>query len=353
MKERLFDKSNHQGFTLVELVVALAMSLIIMAAVYITFRTQLYSFQLAEQTAPVQQGVRVAKVFLERDIRMAGANMVNTTYQDATLYPVDFVDDNPAGDAGTDQLTVVYIDYFGGSCGSATPPAVSCDDLPSLTLTDNMPIDAAAAEIEEELGDSPYSLWDGDCECAGETYGTPPNDRYRAKITSPDGSRSDIVYITNVSNNGAGTDDKLINANYNGFDNKVLNTYPAGSIISFFSETAYTEVTYDLVGGNLRRNGATIAENIEDLQFAFGLDTDDDDIVDSWVDNHAVFTANPEKTFQIRLVRITILGRSAREIFNGALNSRPAIENHAESTTSDRYQRRQLELTVKVRNLGI
>jgi len=349
MKERLFKKSNNQGFSIVELLVALAMSLVVLTAIYTTFRTQLYSFQLAEQTAPLQQNVRVAKMFLERDIRMAGANLNSVTYQDTLLYPVTFDNENPDGDTDTDLLTVVYIDYFGGACGSATAPAVSCDDLPSLTLNNNMPVNSATAEIDEEIGDSPYSLWDGDCECAGDTFGTPPNTRYQARITSPDGTRSDIVYITQVTNNGGGSDDNLGNGPYNGFTNKILNTYPAGSTISFFSENAYTEVTYDLVNGNLRRNGATIADNIEDLQFAFGLDTDDDGNVDSWEDDDLT----PAQKFQVRLVRVTVLGRSASEIMGGSPNARPTIENHTGSTTSDTYKRRQLELTVKVRNLGI
>ena len=349
MKKRLFNHSNNQGFSIVELLVALTMSLIVLVAVYTTFRTQLYSFQLAEQTAPVQQNVRVAKTFLERDIRMAGANLKSVNYEDAPLYPVNFDDNNLSGDAGTDKLTVVYIDYFGGACGAATAPAVSCDDFPALTLKDAMPGDSAVATVEEEFDDSPYALWDTNCECAGQTYGVPPYDRYKAIITSPDGTRSDIVYITTVTNSGSGTDDKLQNAPYKGFDNKVLNDYPAGSTVSFFSDNSYTEVTYDLVDGNLRRNGSTIAENIEDLQFAFGLDNNDDGTIDSWEDDDLT----PEQKLQVRLVRITILGRSASEIMGVAPNSRPTIENHLGATSSDKYKRRQLELTVKVRNLGI
>jgi len=253
MRERLFKELNQEGFTIVELLVALTLSLVVLVAVYTTFRTQLYSFQLAEQTAPLQQNVRVAKLFLERDIRMAGANMDNVTYEDESLYAVTFDNDNAAGDPGTDKITLVYIDYNGGTCGAG---ASSCDDLPRLTLKNTMPANSATAEIEEEIGDAPYSLWDGNCDCAGATYGTPPNDRYRAIITSPDGTRSDVVYITQVSDNGGGSDDNLGNAPYNGFTNKVLNSYPAGSTLSFFSGTAYTEIEYDLVGGNLRRNGS-------------------------------------------------------------------------------------------------
>jgi hypothetical protein len=56
---------------------------------------------------------------------------------------------------------------------------------------------------------------------------------------------------------------------------------------------------------------------------------------------------------QVRLVRATILGRSSREVFKTTPSTRPTIEDHAGSGTSDSFKRRQLELTVKVRNLGI
>jgi len=72
--------------------------------------------------------------------------------------------------------------------------------------------------------------------------------------------------------------------------------------------------------------------------------------VDSWINNADL---TDTQKLQVRLVRITILGRSAREVFKSTPSSRPTIEEHAGSGTSDNFKRRQLELTVKVRNLGI
>lgn len=339
---------------MVELLVAMTMSLVVLGAVYMTFRAQLYSFQLAQQIAPLQQNVRVAKIFLERDIRMAGANMDGVAYPspftNELLYPVANDNDNAAGDAGSDSLNIVYIDYYAGTCGDATAPAISCDDLPVLTLAGAMSPTSTTADIEEEIAAAPYDKWDGNCDCNGATFGTPPNERYRAIITSPDGTRSDIVFITQVSDTGPGNLDNLGNGAYNGFDNRVLNNYPPGSTIGFFNEDSYVEVTYDLVNGNLRRNGAAFAENIEDLQFAFGLDTNDDGSVNSWINNADL---NDTQKLQVRMVRINILGRSYKEIFGTQTSIRPQIEDHDAGTTGDRYKRRQLEFTVKVRNLGL
>jgi len=358
MQEQLLNGLNKKGFTMVELLVSLSVSLVVLAAVYMTFRVQLYSFQLAQQIAPLQQNVRVAKMFLERDIRMAGANMDGVSYpsldtmENELLYPVANDNDNAAGDAGSDSLTIVYIDYYAGACGAATAPAISCDDLPLLTLAGSMSPTSTTADIEEEIAAAPYDKWNGECYCNDALFGVPPSsaDRYRAMIKKPDGTRSDIFFITQVSDTGSGNLDNIGNGAYNGFDNKVVNDYPPGSKIGFFSEDSYVEVTYDLVNGNLRRNGAAIAANIEDLQFAFGLDTNGDGSVDTWVNSADL---NDTQKLQVRMVRINILGRSSKEIFGTNTSIRPQIEDHAASATTDRYKRRQLELTVKVRNLGI
>jgi hypothetical protein len=299
-------------------------------------------------------------MFLERDIRMAGANMDGVSYPspDTTsnelLYPIANDNDNAAGDAGSDSLTIVYIDYYAGTCGAvpaaAPAGAIICDDLPLMTLKGTMSPTSTEGEVEEDFSASPHSLWDGECYCNDVLFGVPPSSagRYRAIIKSPDGEQSDIIWVTQVQQ--VGTEDKIGNGPYDGYDNKVANLYPAGSTIGFFGENSYVDVTYDLVNGNLRRNGAAIAANIEDLQFAFGLDTNDDGSVDSWINSADL---NDTQKLQVRMVRINILGRSSKEIFGTNTSIRPQIEDHAASATTDRYKRRRLALTVKVRNLGI
>ncbi len=61
-----------QGFTLVELMVAVTIGLIILAAVAQLFATSRATFGLEESMARVQENGRFAMEFLARDIRMAG-----------------------------------------------------------------------------------------------------------------------------------------------------------------------------------------------------------------------------------------------------------------------------------------
>lgn len=63
---------REDGFTLVELLVAMALAGIVMAAIYATYSSQQKAYMVTEQTTAVQQNIRGAMYYLERDLRLAG-----------------------------------------------------------------------------------------------------------------------------------------------------------------------------------------------------------------------------------------------------------------------------------------
>ncbi len=356
------------GFTLIELLIALAISSIFLAGVIQIFSTSSTSYSLQEDMAAMQQNIRVGKMFIERDVRMAGCEMSDklnySGIANNAIYPIDFTD---GGATGSDTLTIKYVDLNNMSCAGNAPPP--------LTLTSEMPQSSAVAIVNQNLTISPYTKWydgfncpgnpscdptTGFCTAQGGQYG------YKVIITSPDGTMSDVLNITSVIPNS----NKLQNNAsqlFGGTGNKILNSYPAGSTISFFNENSLTIVTYsyNAADGTLHRTSCsttstlnttcspvnnsttTIAENIEDLQFAFGLDTTGSGSVDTWV-NSADLTTTQQP--QVRLVRINILGRTAHQ-HPGQTSTRPAIENHTAATVADHYSRQLLTTTVEVRNM--
>ncbi len=75
MKSKLPDyQPDKQGFSLVELLVAMVITMAVMAGVYKVYVTQQDSYLLQGQVAEMQENVRIAKYVLMRDIRMAGYN---------------------------------------------------------------------------------------------------------------------------------------------------------------------------------------------------------------------------------------------------------------------------------------
>lgn len=75
MKPDVFGK---KGFTLIELMVAMAITGIVSAAIYTVYETQVRT-QIAQEVAlELQQGMRGALLFMTREIRTAGADPLGT-----------------------------------------------------------------------------------------------------------------------------------------------------------------------------------------------------------------------------------------------------------------------------------
>ena len=331
-----------KGFSLIELLIVIAISGFILTFMIKIFDINSKTYVSQTLIAELQQNIRVCKIFIERDIRLAGYDLRDFSMDDQRVYPINF--ENNYNENGSDRLTIRYLDRDSSSCGSSGDGTISCDSLPQITLSGTMPTTSAEADVNEDLLLSPYSSWDENCYCDETTY-TQPAPGYKIIITKADGSQSDILYLTGVQPES----NKLQNAPYQGYTNKVLNSYPSGSTIKYFSDNELDEVIYDIDDYVLRRNSQPIAENIEDLQFAFGLDTTDDGNIDTWINNANI---NDTQKDQVRSVRINVLGRTAKTI-RGFSSTRPTVEDNSGSSTSDGYIRKSVQTTVKVRNLGL
>lgn len=65
------QKSN-AGFTLIEVLIAMAVIGIVLGGIYAAYTGQVRTFNTQEQIVDMQQNIRVASYFLERELRMAG-----------------------------------------------------------------------------------------------------------------------------------------------------------------------------------------------------------------------------------------------------------------------------------------
>ena len=69
---QLKTKSSNSGFTIIELLVVVALSGIVMTGIYSAYYTQQKSYVTQGEVAEMQQNLRVGLFNLEREIRMAG-----------------------------------------------------------------------------------------------------------------------------------------------------------------------------------------------------------------------------------------------------------------------------------------
>src|SRR5277367_4152060 len=76
MRDMQMQKQNSQtGFTLLELMVSMAVGLIVMAAMASLFKTGMNSTMLVTQRAETQQEMRAAIDLMVKDVSMAGAGL--------------------------------------------------------------------------------------------------------------------------------------------------------------------------------------------------------------------------------------------------------------------------------------
>lgn len=116
-----FPESD-RGFTLVELLVAMAVGLIVLSATYGVFTLQGKTFSTQERVAEMQQNARAAMDFMTREIRMAGydptgsagsgivsagANAINFTLDTTSTYHGDA----PDGDTSDANENITYSLY--------------------------------------------------------------------------------------------------------------------------------------------------------------------------------------------------------------------------------------------------
>lgn len=68
------DGKKMSGFTLIELMVAMVLTVIVSTAIYMAYNSQHKSYTVQEQVSAMQQNLRSAMYFMKSDIRMAGCD---------------------------------------------------------------------------------------------------------------------------------------------------------------------------------------------------------------------------------------------------------------------------------------
>jgi len=108
-----------KGFTLVELMITVAISGIVLGAISLTYIMQQRSTTAQDQVVEMQQNIRAAMFFLERDIRMAGFDPTNTIPEPKIIAAANnslqlSFDLNSDGDIADPGENVTYSLYVAG-----------------------------------------------------------------------------------------------------------------------------------------------------------------------------------------------------------------------------------------------
>lgn len=323
---------RHRGLTLVELMVAMTLSLVLMTGVVTLFQGTKVTRQLQDGMAVVQENGRYALHLLVRDIR--GAGYTGCAGMEPTQISI-IANNPPDGIAVFDESEVIFgIDNatsgnaFGARVGTDILRVRGGDDalvgLVGNTVSVGASIQTGVARDMFEAGDL---LLITDCETA---------DLFRATGVSKVGS------TTTITHGSAQNSSAVLSKSYDK-DSFILgfksNTY-------FVSDTGRTNRAGDPIFGLFREdydgNVVELVDGIDDMQVAYGVDVTGDDVVDRYVTapaaGHALWT-------DVISVRIALLMNSVDNVNSGAITV--SFEG---TDYTDQKLRRALASTVTIRN---
>ncbi|HMT93390.1 PilW family protein [uncultured Thiothrix sp.] len=273
-----------QGFSLIELMIASALSLVLVAGVATIYMGSRQTYNARDELSTMQENARSAINALAKHLEHAGY----TTSAHLPLAKAFYVDGDPVPASK--------------SCGGGAN---------SLVINPQTLVQTADNNLSSGTGDTIGVIFYADSvlglDCGNEAT---PLSCQAQEAPNPEYSR---VY----------------NSFYVGVEGGIPNLFCAGS-----------------------RSQAAIpvAEGVEALQFAYGLDQNDDGTVDIYLDATAVKAAN--RWYQVRTIKASVLVRSREPVFNAAEARNYTLLNTTYNR-NDRYQRTVHTTVIYLRNLDI
>ena len=346
----LLHKCN-KGYTLVEIIIAIVIGLILIASVMATYVVQTRSNVSQQGVAEVTDQSKVAHDMIANNIKMAGFgapdNMTQHSINNITTV-IDPFDSTSAPDA----ITIVGgFRMIGTIWPNGTAPKTPC---PAYVEYEDTTIDILlSSDLVPDTNEMKYLSFDGiqyvEATSVSTTYDTTDGDRPLISNTTFDPPLP--LYFP------------LIDTTSNGNCDTGRPVYLVEAVTYCIRDTKLYRIWRNATAATCTANSGSdeeiIANNIEDLQFAYAIDSNGDGQLDTNGSNIVYYnakgspalTANPST---IRAVRINILARGSKPDLNFLSQGvQPAnVENrdYDKSKDPDDFRRRWWQATVKIRN---
>lgn len=316
------NMKKNAGFTLVELLIAMALGLILLGGLYQTFRTQHDTYIVQDQVAAMQQNLRAAMYLITRDLQMAGWY----TNFDRNNHSIDW------DDLDGDRNHLTNTENFRPLLVSHDNNAAAGDDI--RDGTDMLVIVKAETGSNRTMGGS---------ETAGGTTinidrtasGLNNTTSKYGLLVKTDLSSADFFVVNSAS--GTITNPWALNQNYLSGDT----VFRTDIIVYKIDEDANRPT---LRRGNLGAwNGyQEVAENIENMQVRYQLNNG------TWVNDVDITNQG-----QVRAVEVILVGRTAFPQRGFTDPETYSFANNPNPTPGGNYRRKVLSTIVKTRNVGL
>lgn len=275
---------SQRGFSIIELVIASALSLVLVAGVATIYMGSRQTYNARDELSTMQENARSAISALTKHLEHAG-------YTTPTHLPLN---------------KAFYVD------GDSAPVARSCGSgASSVEINPTALVKTADNDAASGAGDTIGVVFYADSSLSIDCGNSPTPVNCQAQTApSPEYSRIyNTFYVSTVGD--------------------MPNLFCAGS-----RSTA----------------ALPVAEGVEAMQLAYGLDQNDDGTVDTYLDATAVKAAN--RWYQVRTIKASVLVRSREPVFNAA-EARSYNLLNTTYNRNDRYQRTVHTAVIYLRNLAV
>jgi len=339
--------STHRlhGMSLVELMVALTVGLIVLAAVSTVFVNSKSNYTTQESSARLQESARFGMHFIARDLRLAGyygcaddVPSINNLLQGGGGIPFDFTTSIEGSEGDTNTLYPSNValtlptsgttvtpriatcpNFVGGKCSGTDAFAVRmADPGSSASMVVNMPNESAAVFLDPGHGLNVGEIvLLSDCGSAELFQITNIQDG-----NGPTAGKKGIVH-----NAGSGTPGNINPAQF-----KRRFGPPNAQIMKFIHRVYYIGTGQSGHPALFRQgvdgsNRAELVDGISNMQILYGYDTGGDRTPRAYLDaNNGVLGSNKANWANVVSARITLTARPATNIGSGPQNDPRDVE---------------------------
>lgn len=348
-----------RGFSLVELMVALTIGLVILAAVSSLFVSSKQTYTTQDRLARLQENARFAMHFIVKDLRLAG---YFGCISDITPDSISNTLNNSANFAYNAQIPIEGVNNIAGTYGSATgtwyPSAnttIPANAIPgtdavairmadassSIYLNQEMPNESAVLKANSITGLSVGEIiMISDCASADIM-----------QITQLDPTDPHIVHNAGIGTPGNST--QKLSKSYS------PSTAPDGTrVMKFLTRTYFISRGASGNPALFRQDNTAAAvelvDGVENLQVLYGKDTDSDGIPNLYLKAGDAGLQSASDWSSVRSVRIGILARTVNDKDTDVDTLSYDVDGDGTNDVpaqNDRNKRRLFQAAVQLRNL--
>lgn len=326
MKPTLFLSRAQSGFGLVELMVAMTLGLVLLGSLGYVFIGTRGAFRVTDNLSRIQENARYALDVMARDVRMAGyVGCINIA-----AMKVNTIANPPVSAIAPGNALIGYDNGTGWTNPTSIVRPAGAGDVLSVmgafggevNLTGNL----TPSNANVQINGNPHGFVAGDV------------------LLVTNCVNADVFKATSVSNSG--TTVTVAHANSSNTGNRI-GEYGPDAFVMRMEQLSY------FIGNNPAGNPALyrvgldgvaqeLVENVREMQFRYGLDTDADGAVNS-------YSNTPGNWAQVVSVVINLLMRSPDNNVSTS-TTQTATFNNATFTAADRRLYQVYSATVGVRN---